>query len=269
MKRALLASAAAALVLSAAAVVLMFNLQTHFVFPTHAVRPAGPLPRGAERLTLETPDGHSLAGVHISPADGGGDGTVLLSFGGNAWNAQEAATYIHQLYPDVAVVGFHYRGYRPSTGQPSAEALFADSETVYDFAVERLKPKRVIAVGFSIGTGVAAHLAGKRPLDGLILVTPFDSLKAVASGHYPFLPVSALFRHEMDSVASLRNVTVPTAIIAAEHDDLIVPARTDALRKAVANLSYDRTISGTGHNDIYQRSAFHQAMDEALAAVSH
>lgn len=246
----------------------MFNLQTHFIFPTHAVGPAGSLPPGAERLKLKTGDGESLAGVHIPPSDKTDIGTLVLTFAGNAWNGQEAATYIHQLYPDADVVGFHYRGYRPSTGQPSARALFADSELVYDFAVKRLKPKRIVAVGFSIGTGVAAHLASKRPLDGLILVTPFDSLKAVASGHYPFLPVAAMFSHEMDSTQALRKSKVPTAIIAAERDDLIVPERTDALRRAVANLCYDKTIPNAGHNDIYHRAAFREAMDEALAAVT-
>ena len=30
----------------------------------------------------------------------------------------------------------------------------------------------------------------------------------------------------------------------------------------------DRTIGGAGHNDIYARSNFHEAMREALAAVS-
>ena len=34
--------------------------------------------------------------------------------------------------------------------------------------------------------------------------------------------------------------------------DLIPPARTEALRRAVPNLAFDRTIAGAGHNDIYR-----------------
>ena len=64
--------------------------------------------------------------------------------------------------PDDDVVAFHYRGYAPSTGSPSAEALIADAPLVYDAAVARIRPKRVIAVGFSIGTGVAAQLSASR-----------------------------------------------------------------------------------------------------------
>jgi pimeloyl-ACP methyl ester carboxylesterase len=267
MKKLLRGLGAAALIVYAVFLLLMFSLQTQFIFPTNAVGPAGPLPRGAERLTLIS-EGETLHGIHIPPSATSGERTLILSFAGNAWNSQEAATYIHQLYPDADVVGFHYRGYRPSTGDPSAEALIKDAPAIYDFAVERLKPKRVIAVGFSIGSGVAATLAAKRKLDGLILVTPFDSLKAVAADQYPWLPIAALFEHEINAAAALRKADTPVAIIAAELDSLVRRERTDGLRKVARNLSYDRTIKGVGHNDIYQRATFHDAMAEALAALS-
>ena len=35
----------------------------------------------------------------------------------------------------------------------------------------------------------------------------------------------------------------------------------------VPNLVFDRTIAGAGHNDIYQRPEFQQAMREALATL--
>ena len=244
----------------------MFDFQTQIMFPTHAVAPPGPLPRGTERHSIETADGDTLHGVHI-PGRTSGNPTLIVGFAGNAWNSEDAATFLHQLYADADIVAFHYRGYRPSTGSPSADALIADAPLVYDYAQELVEPKRTVAIGFSIGSGVAATLAKKRPLDGLILVTPFDSLKAVASGHYPFVPVGALFRHDIDAGAALKRSKVPTAIIAGADDSLIVPRRTDALRASVRNLVFDRTIRGAGHNDIYHHPRFHAAMHEALDAL--
>src|SRR3990170_4745099 len=265
----LLKLAVAALVSFSAFLLVLFEFQAQAIFPPHAVSPPGPLPRGAERVTIAAAEGHKLHGVHIPPAGAPPkDRTLILGFAGNAWNSEDAATYLHELYPSADVVAFHYRGYRPSTGSPSSSALLEDAPKVYDFAVSKVRPKQTIAVGFSIGTGVAANLAGERPLDGLILVTPFDSLKAVASGHYPFLPVGALFRHEMDAAAALKRSKVPTAIIAAERDTIIPPTRTDGLRRSVGNLAFDRTIAGAGHNDIYHRPEFRDAMDEALEALS-
>jgi len=246
----------------------MFEFQSHIMFPTHAVASPGPLPRGAERASIPASGEDVLHGVHVPGAPSSGTRTLILGFGGNAWNAQDAAIYLHRVYPTADVVAFHYRGYRPSTGSPSAEALMADAPLVYDFAVARVKPGKTVAVGFSIGSGVAASLARERAVDGLILVTPFDSLKAVANDLYPFLPVGAFFRHDMDAAAALRESKVPTAIIAAERDEIISPRRTEALRSAVGNLVFDRTIRDAGHNDIYQRSEFQSAMDDALEAVT-
>lgn len=191
--------------------------------------------------------------------------TLIVGFGGNGWNGEDVAAYLHDVYPEAHVVTFHYRGYRPSTGRPSAKALLADAPAVFDAAVERVKPQLTVAVGFSIGSAVAASLAKRRELDGLILVTPFDSLKAVAEGYYPWLPVGMLFRHEMNAVESLEASDVPVALIAGERDDLIPPERTAALRRHVPNLVFDRTVAGAGHNDIYQRPEFREAMHGALA----
>ena len=248
----------------AALIAAMIELQTQLIFPTHAVAPAGPLPEGSERLELRTTDGEILRGVHIEPASVTGARTLILGFGGNAWNAENAAEFLHHLFPQADVIAFHYRGYAPSTGAPSAKALLADAPLVYDNAVERVRPARIVAVGFSIGTGVAASLARQRKVDGLVLVTPFDSLKAVAQSLYPWLPVGPFFRHEIDSARALKGVRAPVAIIAAGRDEIVAVARTDALRSQVPNLVFDRTIREAGHNDIYSKPEFEAAMREAL-----
>jgi pimeloyl-ACP methyl ester carboxylesterase len=246
----------------------MFEFQTHLIFPVHAVAPAGALPPSAERLSVNTPDGETLQGVYLPPDHPDRSKTLILGFGGNGWNGQDVAQYLHELYPEHDVIVFHYRGYRPSTGSPSAEALIADAPLVYDAAVKVAKPSRVIGVGFSIGTGIAAQLSAKRKLNGLILVTPFDSLKAVAQSMYPWLPIGPIFAHQIDAAGPLRRGGAPVAIVAAERDEIVAPERTAALRKALPKLAFDRTIKGAGHNDIYVRSEFQEAMRDALNAVS-
>jgi pimeloyl-ACP methyl ester carboxylesterase len=252
-------------------VALLFAMswsQDDIIFPTHMVGPPGPLPPGAERMQVKTADGETLHGVHVPPAGGPkGPKTLILGFGGNAWNGEDVASYLHEVYPRADVVTFHYRGYRPSTGSPSAKALLADAPLVFDAAVEQVKPERTVVVGLSIGSGVAASLARRRPVAGLILVTPFDSLGKVAGDAFPWLPVGLLFKHEVDAAGALEGSDLPVAIIAAERDEIIPSARTDALRERVPNLVFDRTIAGAGHNDVYGRSEFQAAMDEALEAI--
>lgn len=246
----------------------MILSQADLLFPVHAVPSAGTLSPAAERLELVTADGETLHGVHFPPTKSTGPRTLLLGFGGNAWNAQDVATYLHRVVPEAHVVAYHYRGYRPSTGRPSAEALMSDAPQLFDHAVGRIRPQLTVAVGFSIGSGVAANLSRQRQLDGVVLVTPFDSLKAVAQQLYPWLPVGPFFQHEMAAADDLAGKSLPVAILAAERDGIIPAARTNALRKRVANLVYDRSFAGAGHNDVYQRSDFQTSLAEAVAAVA-
>jgi len=241
--------------------------QTRLIFPNWAVPAAGPVAAGVERLTLDRPNGDRLEGVYIPARRQGGDGTLLLLFSGNASNAQALAEHFAAIYPEHPLAAFHYRGYAPSTGTPGAEALIEDAPAIHDLLVQRYRPQRVVAIGISLGSGVAAQLAARRPLAGLILITPFDSLGAMARESYAWLPISLLFKHEMSSVDALEGAPIPVAIIAAGQDRLIRPARTDALRAAIPNLVFDRVFPDAAHNDILAQPGIEQAMRDALARV--
>jgi pimeloyl-ACP methyl ester carboxylesterase len=253
--------------LYAAICVTLYFAQAKLLFPVAMAGQAPPLPPGAERLELRAESGELLAGLHIPPAEQARERLLILGFSGNATNAGTTATLLHHLYPGADVVAFHYRGYPPSEGSPGAAAFVEDAERILDFTRARLRPARTILAGFSVGSGVAATLAARRRVDGLILVTPFDSLGAVAAGHYPWLPVRLLFRHELDSAEALRGSRIPVAILAAASDRLVVPERTQALRVAIPHLAFDRTIAEADHNDIYSHTDFPEAMRQALAAL--
>jgi hypothetical protein len=244
-----------------------FLLQASLLFPVSQVGAAGPPPPGATRVALRAASGERLAGLHIPPGPGEAAPPLILGFGGNAWNADAMAAYLHELYPEAEILAFHYRGYPPSEGSPGAAALRDDALVIFDWAARQFPGRRKVAVGFSVGCGVAAFLASRRPLDGAILVTPFDSLEKVAAGHYPWLPVRLLFRHDLAAAEDLRGSRTPVAILAGGNDTLMLPARTDGLRRAVPNLVFDRTIAGAGHNDIYERQEFRAAMQAALTTV--
>jgi pimeloyl-ACP methyl ester carboxylesterase len=246
----------------------MYFAQTWLLFPTLLARATrGELPESTQRLKFTTPDGKSLIGARI-PAVGAktNDAPSLLGFGGNAWNAETMVLMLHRLFPDRSVIGFHYRGYPPSRGRPSAEALLSDSLVVFDHLRQAQASEPIIAVGFSIGSGVAAYVARHRPAKGLVLVTPFDSLEALARDLYWWAPVRPLIRHRMPTIEFLRDSLVPTALVIAEHDGVVPARRSEPLRAAIRNLVFERVIDA-GHNDIYDRPAFAAAMQEALARI--
>lgn len=253
----------------AGVVALMYLLQTHLLFPARLADDGNSgLPDAATYLEVNAPENVRLVGMRIPPAKKADDKKpVLIGFGGNAWQARNAAEFLHGLYPENEVIVFHYRGYGESAGKPSADRLLSDSLLIYDHIQKTIDPIDTVGVGFSIGSAVAAHLASSRPLAGLILVSPFDSLEALASQHYPWLPVKWLLTHRTDTFEDIQRVTAPTAVIAAELDTIIPPERTQIVRGVIPNLVLDITIAGAGHNDIYGRAEFRDAMVNAMSQI--
>jgi pimeloyl-ACP methyl ester carboxylesterase len=247
--------------------IVIASTQTRLLFPVEMAAGNRPvLPPGAERLEVKTADGYRLVGVRLGRTSPDPAQPLLLGFGGNAWNADVMALYLKAQFPEAEVVTFHYRGYPPSSGQPSAAALLGDSVAVFDhLQQERSQP--VIAIGFSIGSGVAAYLARQRPLAGQILVTPFDSLRSLAGDHFSWAPVGLLLRHRIDTAEYMRGNRTPAALIAAGQDTIVPARRSAPLRDAAPNLVFDRIIAEAGHNDLYDRPAFRQAMQEALTRI--
>lgn len=248
---------------------LIALMQDQLLFPRWAMRGgAVPLPASAERLSIEIVDVGPLVGVfHPAESEPPDEAALLLGFGGNAWDADLLAIYLHSIFPNRNVVTFHYRGYGPSAGRPSADVILDDAVRIYDEIISARAAEQIVAIGLSLGAGPAAHLASRRSVDGLILVTPFDSVEALASDLYPWLPVRLLLRHRMDVTGALARSSAKVAIIAAAQDEIVPPRRTEVLRRSSEDLVLDRVISRVGHNDIYDSGKFIEAMRRALLLI--
>ena len=152
-------------------------------------------------------------------------------------------------FPDHALYLMHYRGYGGSSGKPSQAALFADALALFDKA--RDAHSHIVVVGTSLGSGVAVYLASQRPVARLVLVTPYDSLQEVAARQYAIFPVRWLLQDKFESWRYAAQVTAPTLLIAAEHDEIIPRASTELLRTRFrSGLASYKVIAGASHNTV-------------------
>lgn len=244
----------------------LYLLQEEMIFPRAVARtPLYPLPPRSERIELVNPEGFRLVG-NLVRARGPSRGLVL-GFPGNAWNADDCTTFLAARLWDFDVAVFHYRGYAPSEGEPSEKALFADAEFLFDTLTFGLAPERTYAFGASLGSGVAAWLASRRPLAGLVLVTPFDSLEAIARARYPFAPVRWLLKHPFRSDRYLADRDIPVAVIAAGEDRVVPRRHTEALLRVLVRPVLVRTIPGASHSGIYDTPEIDELLRHALAAL--
>lgn len=193
---------------------------------------------------------------------------LIVYYGGNAEEVSGNLRFLDQ-FGSHALLLMNYRGYGDSDGRPSESGLFEDALFILDtvMAENGVGPGEIVLMGRSLGSGVAVHVAARRPVRGVILVTPFDSLVTVARRHYPILPVKLLLRHRFDSGRDAPGIGSPALIMAAEHDEIIPRSSTLNLADRWGGAVTTVTIEGATHNDIESRDGYWTAIHRFLRSL--
>jgi fermentation-respiration switch protein FrsA (DUF1100 family) len=126
------------------------------------------------------------------------------------------------LTTGVNVFVFDYRGYGRSQGRPSEEGTYRDAQAAYDWL--RLKGfagTNIIAFGESLGGGVAAELAAREPVGGLVLQSTFTSIPDMGAELFPWLPVRWLGIIRYDTRSKLPRLKVPVLVMHSPTDELV------------------------------------------------
>lgn len=202
----------------------------------------------AQPFLVATKDGQSLAGWYLPRKRGRGVAPALVYFGGNA---EEVTDFMKQAkdLPDVSIVAVNYRGYGRSTGVPTEAALKEDALAVFDQAVNLTGGKGFV-MGRSLGAGMAVHVSAYREVQGAVLVTPYDSILAVAKGHYPLFPVSWLLKERYDAMPDAEKAQAPAVFLVGTQDDIIPEVRARALFDKWKGPKDFIRVTSAGHNDI-------------------
>lgn len=214
------------------------------------------------------PSAQEVRGLIALPT--GAPRATAVVFHGNAGHAGHRAAYARMFTQlGLRVILAEYPGYGPRDGALGEASLVADAAQTLGLAAREAGAPLVV-VGESLGAGVAAAAAARapEPIAGLLLVTPWNRLEAVASHHYPWLPVRWLLRDRYDNVAHLATLGRPVWIAVAARDD-IVPARFGiALHDSLSSPHRLLVIEGAGHNDWWDRIGeqdWREAVDFVLA----
>ncbi|MEK6212360.1 MAG: dienelactone hydrolase family protein [Pseudomonadota bacterium] len=223
-----------------------------------------------EEVNLVAEDGTRLHGfLSKPPVVAGTKFPLVIYFGGNA---EEASWLLDESErPQTwAWLVVNYRGYGWSEGSPGEKAMAADARRIYDWTRSRsdVEHSRIVAFGRSLGSGIAVRLAAERPLAGMVLATPFDSLESVAKRHYPFAPVSLLLRHRFDSLDLAPRIGIPMLCIVAERDSIIPAQHAHRLHAAWQGDKRLVAIANAGHNDVSENPAFWREIGHFLSRIS-
>ena len=121
----------------------------------------------------------------------------------------------------------------------------------------------IVLIGESLGSAVAAILAAETPARGLILENSFNSLPDVAAHHYPWLPVKAFIRTQLNAAGAISKYHGPLLQFHA-GGDTIVPIGLGRKLFAAANEPKEFVVvEGADHNDPRTRQTY-EAIDRFL-----
>jgi len=184
----------------------------------------GDLGRAFEDFFITTPDEVKLS-AWFFPAnpDSPRRDKVMLVCHGNGGNISHRLDLCHLLLgTGTAALVFDYRGYGRSSGEPGEEGTYVDAQAVYQWLRQRgFAARNIIAFGESLGGAVAAELALREPVGGLVLQSTFTSIPDVGAELLWWLPVRWLNTIKYDTLAKLPRVKAPVLVMHSREDRLV------------------------------------------------
>jgi dipeptidyl aminopeptidase/acylaminoacyl peptidase len=202
-------------------------------------------------VVLRAADGTRLSGWLMTPRMPGRHPAVVY-FGGRSeevsWVVRDAA----KLFPGMAVLAVNYRGYGESHGDPAETFIIEDGCMLFDWLAARIHvdARRIAVVGRSLGSGVAVQVAKERPAHSVVLITPYDSILAIAKRKFRVMPIEYLLRHRFESIKYAPALTAPTYVLRAAFDDVVPHSHTDQLVAKLARLCGDDVVPHSDHMNI-------------------
>ena len=232
---------------------VMFLAQRSFIyFPEGQVPSPGSMGlRSAEIVTFTTDDDLDLEAWYVPAREPSASRTIIV-FNGNAGNragrVHLAATFAEYGWSTLLV---DYRGYGGNPGLPSEAGLERDARAALKYVLSRpdVDPSRVVYFGESLGAAVAIRLAADYPPAALILRSPFSSMTAMGTRHYPFLPVRWLLRDRFASIKRIGQIRSPTLFIAGDADSIVPLSDSQLLFDSANEPKRLVIIPDADHND--------------------
>ncbi len=222
-----------------------------------------------ENVTLTTSDGVRINGWYV--LCGREAKLTILFFHGNAGDISdrfEKLAVLRELGVNTFIID--YRGYGRSEGKPNEAGTYRDAQAAYEYLTQqrKLAPRSIVVYGESLGSAIAADLASKVEVGGLILEEAFTSTGDVGQKMFPFLPVRWLVRNKYDTLSKLPRIKVPLLIVHSRDDEFFNMRHAQRLLAAANEPKRLVELRG-GHNDAFVVSApiYRAALEKFFATL--
>ena len=251
------------------------RIEDRFIFhPDHVIdRDPSHIGLGFEDVFFTTEDGIRLHGWVVPHKEAR---ATLVWFHGNAGNISDRLLNIKLLHDRIKtnIFIFDYRGYGRSGGTVSEKGTYLDGEAAMKYLLGRddAAARRLILFGRSLGAAVAAEMAIRFTSLGLILESPFVSIREMARAIFPSLPIAWLLRTRFDTMEKVRLVKTPILVLHGDRDATVPFSQGKKVFEVASQPKKFYRIVGATHNDTFvvggeeYYGALREFIESALAA---
>ncbi len=234
------------------------------IYPAPRIAVTAP-PPGFEEIFISYDNSHTICTWGTNSLSATINSPVVLLFHGNGENLEtmKLSGTLQQFQSlNIAFLAVDYPGYGKSDGNASEHNLILSANSAFQWLRERHPENPLIICGWSLGAGVGIQVAAnfRDDIAGLILLSPWSSLKDVASVHYPKWLVKKFLTEEYNSLRAAPHIHTPTLIFHGESDFIIPVIQGKRLAQAFPNPVNLITLPGIGHNDIFSHPVVWQEM---------
>jgi pimeloyl-ACP methyl ester carboxylesterase len=190
-----------------------------------------------------------------------GNGQALDTWG---FVAEELA----QKYNSEVLI-IDYPGYgKSSGGLPRSEVqLLESAQAAFEYFKATSDDKLpMIIYGRSLGSGIASYIASKNSVQGLILETPYVSIKKMARIYIPIVP-EFIVNYNLDNSASLKNLKIPIIILHGTSDEVIPYEQSQQLSLEFPQAEFI-AIDTAEHNNLADFPLYWKSLDKFLEFVA-
>ena len=207
-----------------------------------------------EEKNIKLTDGTNLNGLLFKAENSRG---LIFYLHGNAGSVKSwgevAKTYTDLNY-DIFLLD--YRGYGKSEGSINGqEQMFKDVQFAYEDLKKMYPEDKIIILGYSIGTGLAAKVASANHPKLLILQAPYYSLTDMMRQTYPII-LTFILKYKFETNNYLKDCKMPVIIFHGNADEVIYYGSSVKLKEQFKKQVTLITLDGQGHNGITENEDY-------------
>lgn len=186
---------------------------------------------------------------------------IILFFGGSNYIAYNSVGRFAGKY-DCPFISADYYGTQNSNGKMNLVTMQKTATDLYDWAKEKYPDTRIVVMGHSYGTGMAAYLASVRECDTLILLAGYRDISDLYNRMTPIFwgPMKIFISNNINTAEYALDVTCSVYVIGSDADHTLDSALQQKVAKCFKNGEL-KIFEGVSHEN-------YLVMDEVVEFIN-